>query len=164
MLLYTFLDAKLLPFALIAVVCLFQILCYYTPPSHTFACFILVFSCPSSEWFCESVCCFYRGRLAWVLSLLGSREEKEALGSWSDPRGPLHKAVISRVTLGYDRVVIKQFNRWKNHFKLQSHLFLPKCLALSCKYSIPQGKFIEEKKDLIYHIGLKFLEHILKLC
>ena len=100
----------------------------------------------SSEWFCESVCRFYRGRLVWVLSLLGSREEKETLGSWSDPRGPLHKAVISRVTLGYDRVVIKQFNRWKNHFILQSHLLLPKCLALSCKYSIPQGKFIEKKK------------------
>ena len=106
----------------------------------------------SSEWFYESVCCFYHGRLAWVLSFLGSWEEKETLGSWSDPRGPLYKAVISRVTLGYDRVVIKQFNRWKYHFILQSHLFLPKCLALSCKYSIPQGKFIEKKKrsDLSY--------------
>lgn len=106
-----FLEAKLLTSALIAIICLFQILCYYFPPSHTLACFVLVSSCPSSKWFCESVCGFYSGRLAGFLSLLGSLEEKQVLGSWSDPCGPLPKAVISRVTLRYDRVVIKQFNR-----------------------------------------------------
>lgn len=51
-------------------------------------------------WVCRW--CFYCGRLACFLSLLGVLEEKQALGSWSDPHGPLHKAVISGVTLGYD--------------------------------------------------------------
>lgn len=131
----------MLAFALNGIVFLFQILYFPPAPAHTHACFIFVFSYSSSERFCESVCCFYCGRLACLLSLLGDLEEKQALSSWSDPHGPLCKAVISRVTLGYDRVVIKQFNRWKSLlFILQSHLFLPKCLAQSCQCTIPQRK------------------------
>lgn len=72
---------------------------------------------------------------------LGSSRGKAGTRQLVWSLGPLHKAVISRVTLESDWIVIKQFNRWKNLlFILHSHLFPPQCLALSYKYSITQRK------------------------
>lgn len=136
-----FLEARVLTFTLKRNYLPLHISCFHTPPSFL-ACVIATFSCSSSTFLCASVCCLtLEGWLAfsppWELL-----QAKQTLGSWCDPSGPLYKAVMSRVTLEYDRLVIKQFNRWKNSPLHTLVTFnISKYLAPSYKYTVKRGLF-----------------------